>query len=82
MLGFKVIKYFAAYPNFEKACKQFNYESVKYKALQKQTIGLQCYLTIPRHVTILCDNLVYFNENKDVFKNLNDVPTSDDWFSY
>ena len=32
-LGFKVIKYFAASPNFEKSRKQFNYESVKSNAL-------------------------------------------------
>ena len=40
-LGFKVIKYFATSPNFEKARKQFRYESGKSKALPKQTIGLQ-----------------------------------------
>ena len=32
-LGFKVIKYFETSPNFEEACKQFNYESGKSKAL-------------------------------------------------
>ena len=37
-ISFKVIKYFSAYPNFEKSRKQFHYESGKYKALQKQTI--------------------------------------------
>ena len=31
-LGFKVIKYFATSPNFEKACKRFNYDSGKSKA--------------------------------------------------
>ena len=45
-LGFKVIKDFATSPNFEKARKPFNYESGNSKALQKQTTGLQCYLTI------------------------------------
>ena len=35
-LGFKVIKDFATSPNFEDACKRFNYESVKSKALQEK----------------------------------------------
>ena len=35
-LGFKVIKDFATSPNFEDACKRFNYESVKSNALQKK----------------------------------------------
>ena len=50
--------------------------------MQKQTIGLQCYLNIPRRVTILHDNQIDFNENKYVFKDLNEVPPSDDWFPY
>ena len=53
-LGFKVIKDFATSPNS-------HYELGKSKALQKQTIGLQCYLTIPRHVTILRDNIIDLN---------------------
>ena len=69
-------------PNFEKACKQFNYESGKSEALQKQTIGLQCYLTIPRRVTILYDNQIDFNENINVFEDLNEFPPSYDWFPY
>ena len=55
-LGFKVIKHFATFTNFEKDRKQFHYESGKSKALQKQTIGLQFYLTITRRVTILRGN--------------------------
>ena len=35
-LGFKVIKYFANYPNFEEARKRFHYESGKSKANQKK----------------------------------------------
>ena len=50
--------------------------------MQKQTIGLQCYLTIPRRVTLLYDNQIYFNKNKDVFKDLNEVPPSGDCFIY
>ena len=78
--GLKVIKDFATYPNFEKACKKFHYESGKSKALHKQTIVLQCYLTIPRRVEILHDNRIDFNENEYMFKYLNEVPPSDDWF--
>ena len=81
-LVFKVIKYFVTYPNFEEACKRFRYYPGKYKALQKQTIGLQCYLNIPRRVTILHDNQIDFNENKYVFKDLNEVPPSDNLFPY
>ena len=50
--------------------------------MQKKTIGLQCYLTIPRRVTVLYDNRIDLNENKYVFKDLNEVPPSDDWFPY
>ena len=67
-LGFKVIKDFATSPNFEGARKQFHYESGKFKALQKQTIGLQCYLTIPRRVTIIYDNIIDFKKDKDFSK--------------
>ena len=81
-LGFKVIKDSTISPNFEKACKKFHYGSVKSKVLQKQKIGLQCYLTIPRCVTIIHDNRIDFNGNKYAFKDLNEVPPSDDWFPY
>ena len=43
---------------------------------------MQCYLTIPQRVTILHDNRIDFNENKYVFKDLNEVPPSDYWFLY
>ena len=81
-LGFKVIKDFAKYPSSEEARKRFHYESGKSKALQKQIIGLQYNLTIPQRVVILHDNQIDFNENRDVSKDLNDVPPSDDWFPY
>ena len=48
----------------------------------RKKIGLQCYLTIPRHVTFLYDNRIELNENKYVFKDLNEVPTSDYLFPY
>ena len=57
-LGFKVIKDFAASPDFEKYCKRFHYESGKSEAMQKKTAGLQCYLTIPRRVTFIYDNII------------------------
>ena len=82
MLGFKVIKYFATSRNFEEARKWFNYELGKSKALQKTKICLKCHQTITRHVTILHDNWIDFNENRNVFKDLNEVPPSDDWFPY
>ena len=44
--------------------------------------GLQCYLTISRCVTILHDNQIDLNENKYLFKDLNEVPSSNDWFPY
>ena len=81
-LGFRVIKYFAAYPDFGEACKQFRCKSGKSRSLQKQAICLQCHVTISTRVTIIHDNQIYFNENRDVFKDLNDVPPSDDWFPY
>ena len=81
-LGFNSIKYFAASHNSKEDRKQFHCESGKSRALQNQTIVLQCHPIIPRRVTILHDNLIYFNENRDVFKDLNDVPPSDDWFPY
>ena len=81
-LGFKVIKNFAASSNFKEARKQFHYESVKSKELHKQTIGLQFYQTIPQRVTILHENRIDFNENRDAFKDLNEVPQSDDLFPY
>ena len=81
-LGFKFIKDFSKYPNFEKARKRFHCDSGKSKALHKQTIGLQCYLTIPQSDKILHDNRIDFNENRYVFKDLNEVPLSDDWFLY
>ena len=40
----------------------------------RKTIGLQCRQTIPRRVTILHDNRIEFNKDKDVFKDLNEVP--------
>ena len=81
-LGFKVIKHLARYPNFKEDCKRFNYESGTSKSFQKKPIGLQCHQTIPLCVKILYDNQIDFNENRNLFKILNEVPPSDDWFPY
>ena len=45
-------------------------ESIKH--FRKKT-GLQCYQTIPQRVTIVNDNQIDFNENRNVFKDLNEV---------
>ena len=42
--------------------------------MQKNIIGLQCYITIPRRVTFLYDNRIDLNENKYVLKDLNEFP--------
>ena len=44
--------------------------------------SLQCYLTIPRRVTIIYDNRIDLNENKDAFKDLNEVSPSYYWLLY
>ena len=63
-LGFTVIKYFATSTTFEAACSRFHYEKGKYKAEQKQTIGLQCLYTIPRKARFLHDNRINLNIHK------------------
>ena len=78
-LGFKVIKYFTTSPHFEKACKRFNYESGKSNVLKKKN-----WLTmLSNHPPMCCNfyvNRIDLNENKDVFKDLNEVLPSDYWF--
>ena len=51
-LGFKVIKDIVISPNFGEAHNRFNFESGQSRTLQKQTIVLQCHLTIPRLIKI------------------------------
>ena len=79
-LGFKVIKDYETSTIFEKACRQFNYETGKFKADQKKTISLQCLHTIPRCVTFIHDNRIKFNIHKNVFINLDFDSTSETWF--
>ena len=52
------------------------------KHYRNKKIGLQCHLTTPKRLTIIHDNLIDFNEDRDLFKDLNDVTTSYDWFLY
>ena len=81
-LGFKVIKYFATHPKFVLALKQFHYDSGKYKALQKQNIGLQCYLTIPQRLHLFKTIELNSMEIEMCSNFLNEFPPSDDWFPY
>ena len=48
----------------------------------RKKIGLLCHQTIPRRVTNIHDNRIGFNENRNVFKYLNEVTPSDDWLPY
>ena len=75
-LGFKGIKDFSNYPNFEESCKRFHYELGKSKADQKKTIVLQFLQTIPRRVTFLNYDRINLNIHKNVFRNLYVDPTS------
>ena len=50
--------------------------------MEKQTIGLQCYQTIPGRVTILRDNWNNKHEYSAVYKYFIEVSPSDDWFPY
>ena len=47
----------------------------------RKTIGLQYLQTITRRVTFLHDNQINLNIHKYVFINLNDVQTSENWFT-
>ena len=50
--------------------------------MQKQTIGSQCYLTIPRSVTIIYENRISVNGYRALYKDLNEFSPSDDWLPY
>ena len=63
-LDFSVIKDFATSTTFEAACKQFHYDTGKYKEDETKTIGLQCLYTIPRRVKFLHDNRMNINTQK------------------
>ena len=81
-LGFKVIKDFGTSPHFEEARKWFNYESGKSREFQKKIIGLKCHQTFRQSVTIFHDDRIDFNEHRNVFKDIKEVPPSEDWFPY
>ena len=64
-LGFTVIKYVVTSTIFEADRSRFHYEKVKYKAEQKQNIGLQCLYTIPQRVRFIHDDRINFNIHKN-----------------
>ena len=76
-LGFSVIKDFAASTNFEAARRQFHYDTGKSKEDEIKTIGLQCLYTIPRRITFLHDDRINFNTQKNVFRDLYGISTSE-----
>ena len=80
MLVFLVIKDFVTSTTFEAACRRFHYETGKYKADQTKTIGLQCLYTIPRRFTFLHDDRMNINTQKNVFRYLYGISTSETWF--
>ena len=47
---------------------------------QTKTIGLQCLHTIPRRVTFLHDDRMNINTQKNVFRDLDGISTSETWF--
>ena len=79
-LGFFVIKIFATSTKFEAARRQFHYDTRKSKEDEIKTIGLQCLYTIPRRVKFLHDNRINFNTQKNVFRYLDGISTSETFF--
>ena len=64
----------------EAAHRQFHYETEKSKADQKKTIGLHYLHTIPRRVTFLHDDRMNLNIQKNVFRDLDGISTSETCF--
>ena len=79
-LGFLVIKDFATSATFEAACRRFHYDTGKSKEDEIKTIGLQCLYTIPRRVKFLHDDQINFNTQKNVFRDLENISTSENVF--
>ena len=65
---------------FEEACRRFHYDTGKSKADETKNIGLQCLYTIPRRVTFIHDDRVNINTQKNVFRDLDGISTSETWF--
>ena len=65
---------------FEAARTKFHYETGKSKSDQKKTIGLQCLYTIPRRVTFIHDDRMNINTQKNVFRDLDGILTSETFF--
>ena len=79
-LGFSVIKDFATSTTFEAARRQFHYYTGKSKKYEIQTIGLKCLYTIPRRVTFIHDDRINFNTQRNVFRDLDGISTSETFF--
>ena len=79
-MGFSIIKDFATSTTFEAAGRQFHYDTGKSKEDEIRTIGLQCLYTIPRRVTFLHDDRINFNTQKNVFRDLDGISTSETFF--
>ena len=79
-LGISVIQDFATSTTFEAACRRFHYKTEKYKVDQTRTIGLQCLYTFPRRVIFLHDDQMNINTQKNVFRDLDGISTSETFF--
>ena len=79
-LGLSVIKYLETSTTFEAARRRFNYDTGKSKEDETKTIGLQCLYTIPRRVTFIHDDRMNINTQKNVFRYLDGISTSETFF--
>ena len=80
-LGFSVIKDVATSTTSEAAMRQFHYETGKSKEDEIKPIGLHCLYTIPRRVKFLHDDRIKFNTQKNVFRYLDGISTSVNFFT-
>ena len=80
-LGFFVIKDFATSTKFEAARRRFYYDTGKSKEDEIKIIGLQCLYNIPQRVKFLHDDRINFNNQKNVFRDLDGISTSVTFFS-
>ena len=65
---------------FEAARRRSHYDTGQYKEDEINTLGLQCLFTIPRRVNFLHDDRINFNTQKNVFRDLDGISTSETWF--
>ena len=50
------------------------------KQIRKKSIGLQCLYTIPRRVIFIHDDRINFNTQKNLFRDLDGISTSETLF--